>query len=122
MSRTSLRILPVTTALRYAGCSSTTSPDTPSRPRKGVGLVALTAAQQRSRIGGLRTAALHDTRELTAPARAAFLARFEDEVDPDRRLPEDERQRRATAARRAYFSALALRSVQARRARKPMPS
>ncbi len=51
----------------------------------------------------------------TSPARAAFNARFDDEVDPDRTLPAHERARRATAARRAYFMRLSLRSAQARR-------
>ena len=59
----------------------------------------------------------HDSRELTAKARATFLARFEDEVDPNRELPEAERIRRAEAKRRAYFTRLALKSAQARRKR-----
>jgi len=46
----------------------------------------------------------------TGPARRAFMARFEDEVDPTRKLPTEERRRRAEQARRAYFTALALRS------------
>jgi hypothetical protein len=53
----------------------------------------------------------------TAPAREAFNARFEDEVDPNRELTEVERARRAESARRAYYAELALRSVQARRRR-----
>jgi hypothetical protein len=51
----------------------------------------------------------------TAPARDAFLARFEDEVDPRRELTPEERAKRATSARRAYFLGLALKSSQARR-------
>jgi hypothetical protein len=58
---------------------------------------------------------MHDPREYTAKARATFLRRFEDEVDPDRELPEPERLRRAEAARKAYFTKLALKSAQARR-------
>lgn len=58
-----------------------------------------------------------DASDHTAPARRAFMTRFEDQVDPERRLPPDERARRAEQARRAYFTSLALRSVQARRAR-----
>lgn len=50
----------------------------------------------------------------TAPARAAFLARFEMAVDPERKLPETERRRRAEHAKRAYFAALALKSSKAR--------
>jgi hypothetical protein len=52
----------------------------------------------------------------TAPARAAFLARFEKLVDPDGRLDPNERQVRAEHARRAHMLRLAERSAQARRA------
>lgn len=51
----------------------------------------------------------------TEPGRRSFLARFEDEVDPNRELPETERVRRAEFARRAYFQRLAFKSAQARR-------
>ncbi len=53
----------------------------------------------------------------TAPARAALMARFESEVDPDRVLSADERARRAEHKRKAYFQRLALKSAKARRAR-----
>jgi hypothetical protein len=43
------------------------------------------------------------------------MARFEDQVDPDRVLPADERARRASAARRAHFLSLAAKSADARR-------
>jgi len=66
------------------------------------------------RIGGFTRAALYDSREATAPARAKFLERFVDEVDPDRTLPKAERARRALAARRAHFAKLAFRSAQVR--------
>lgn len=69
----------------------------------------------RARLGAHKLHATHDSRELTAPARAAFLAKFEDEVDPDRQLPELERKRRAEHARKAYFAGLALASARARR-------
>lgn len=52
----------------------------------------------------------------TAPARRAFLDRFEREVDPQGLLPAGERQRRAEHARKAYFLRLALASAKARRA------
>jgi hypothetical protein len=52
----------------------------------------------------------------TAPARRAFMDRFEREVDPDGELPIEERQRRAEHARKAYFLRLALASAKARRA------
>lgn len=51
----------------------------------------------------------------TEKARRTFLARFEAEVDPDRRLAPSERARRAESARKAYFSRLALKSAQSRR-------
>lgn len=51
----------------------------------------------------------------TAAARAAFLAGFERQVDPDGSLDPAERQRRAEHARKAHFARLALRSAQARR-------
>jgi hypothetical protein len=60
----------------------------------------------RARLGAFAQQAQHDTRETTKAARAAFNARFEDEVDPDRVLPEAERARRAVAARKAYFTRL----------------
>ena len=50
----------------------------------------------------------------TAPARAAFLARFEREVDPNGVLPLAERKRRAEAKRKAYFTRLAFKSAKAR--------
>lgn len=56
-----------------------------------------------------------DSRAHTQPARDAFLQRFEDEVDPDRVLPEAERVRRVEHARKAYFTGLALKSAKARR-------
>lgn len=51
----------------------------------------------------------------TAPAREAFLDRFERQVDPDGLLPEAERLRRAEHARKAYFTSLAYKSARARR-------
>lgn len=54
----------------------------------------------------------------TTPARAAFLERFERQVDPDGQLDPRERARRAAHARKAYFAKLALASSRARAARK----
>ncbi len=51
----------------------------------------------------------------TAPARQAMRERFERQVDPDGTLDPAERTRRAESARKAHYSAMALRSVQARR-------
>ena len=74
--------------------------------------------KQIARIAALSRAALYDGRELTANARAKFRDSFLDLVDPDRQLPEAERQRRAEAARKAHYARLALKSAQKRRARK----
>lgn len=73
---------------------------------------------ERSLQARLAAHSLHasvDSREHTEPARRAFMARFDDQVDPDRVLPETERRRRADQARKAYFIRLALKSAQARR-------
>ncbi len=71
----------------------------------------------RGRIGAHALHARYGGREITAAARAKFLLRFLDEVDPERRLPEQERLRRAEHARKAYFARLALRSARARSSR-----
>jgi hypothetical protein len=74
--------------------------------------------EQRSLRARLAAHSLHakvvDPAAHTAPARAAFLARFEREVDPDGTLPPAERMRRAEHARKAYFAKLALASARAR--------
>lgn len=67
------------------------------------------------RIGGYTRAAMYDSREMTAPARRAFDERFDHQVDPDGILPPAERAKRAGAARKAYFAALAQKSATARR-------
>ena len=72
---------------------------------------------QRGRIAAYTLHATHDPKETTKKAREAFLAKFLDEVDPDRILDPDERERRASYARKAYFTRLALKSAQARRRR-----
>ena len=69
----------------------------------------------RARIGGLALAASHDPREYTAAGRAAFLSRFDEQVDPEGVLPLAERARRAEAARKLYFAKLSLQSAMARR-------
>jgi hypothetical protein len=53
----------------------------------------------------------------TAPARRALLEKFEDQVDPDRKLTPKERAKRAENARKAHFQRLALKAVKARRQR-----
>lgn len=78
-------------------------------------------ARRRARLAGLTTAARHDPRVTTAPGRAAFLARFEREVDasdPDGLLDPVERARRIEYLRRLYFARLAYRSHAARAKRR----
>lgn len=48
------------------------------------------------------------------------MSRFEREVDPEGKLPPEERAKRAAAARSAYFSALALRATRKRAVRHPV--
>jgi len=69
----------------------------------------------RARMAAYMLHARYDPRETTKPARRAFNQRFLDQVDPDRRLPDRERHRRAEAARRAYFTRLAYLSARSRR-------
>jgi hypothetical protein len=56
-----------------------------------------------------------DPASRTAKARAAQLARFEREVDPEGVLPEAERMRRAEHAKKAYYTRLALKAASSRR-------
>jgi len=76
------------------------------------------SASERTLRARLAAHALHsrvDGREITAKGRAKFMARFLDEVDPDRSLPEAERLRRAEHALKAHMTRLALASARARR-------
>ena len=73
----------------------------------------------RARLAAHALHASVDSKQHTEPARRAFMARFENEVDPDRNLTPSERLRRAEHAKRAYFTRLALKSAQARRKRFP---
>lgn len=54
----------------------------------------------------------------TAPARDAFLRRFEHQVDPEGTMDPAERTRRAEHARKAHMQGLALKSARTRRARR----
>jgi len=69
---------------------------------------------RRGRIGALVTLSRHDARDLTAKARATFIASFETQVDPQGLLPPDERARRAEMARRAHYARLTGSSARAR--------
>src|SRR5919106_4786070 len=72
----------------------------------------------RARLAAYALHAQRDARETTANGRAAFLARFDREVDPEGRLEPDERRRRAEQARRAYFTRLSLAAIKARQAKR----
>ena len=81
-------------------------------------MVSPTERSLAGRIGAFSLHAQRDAHETTKAGRAAFLARFEREVDPEGVLPENERLRRAACARQAYFARLALKSAKVRRKRK----
>jgi len=76
----------------------------------------------RARLAAFQMHARHDARQTTAKARAAFLARFEREADPDGVLTPQERGRRAAHLRSAYFARLALASARARRSKRDLRS
>lgn len=70
-----------------------------------------------ARMGAHRSwARTEDRTARTSRGTAAFLARFEREVDPEGRLTLEERAIRAEHARKAYFTEMALKSAAARRA------
>ena len=74
--------------------------------------------QQRALRARLAAHALHakvaDPAAHTAPARRAFMDRFEREVDPDGILPPEQRARMAEHAKKAFFTRLAMASAKAR--------
>jgi hypothetical protein len=72
----------------------------------------------RARVAAYALHAQRDPRQTTANGRAAFLARFDREVDPDGVLDPEERRRRAEQARRAYFTRLSLAAAKARQAKR----
>jgi hypothetical protein len=76
----------------------------------------------RGRAGAYAMHARNDVRETSRAGRDAAWQRLLDQVDPEMILPEAERQRRAEAARRSWMSSIALRSVQARAARRRRPA
>jgi hypothetical protein len=87
-----------------------------SQADRGSGGLSRTERSLRGRMGAYRLHATHDSRQTSAPGRAAFLASFERLVDPDGRLPDEERARRAAHARSAHFARLAYLSARSRRA------
>ena len=73
-------------------------------------LRARIAANHRWAFAADRTAA-------TAAARAAADARFASAVDPEGKLPPEERERRAASLRKSHYQRMALASVKKRRKR-----
>lgn len=59
-----------------------------------------------------------DRSAATQAARDGMARKFEDQVDPDRTLAPEERAKRVENARSAYYQRLALKSAQARRAKR----
>ena len=59
--------------------------------------------------------------EVTEPARRAFQAKFEQQVDPEGVLPPAERARRAQFARKAYYLRMSVQGVEARRRKGLLP-
>jgi hypothetical protein len=82
--------------------------------------MALTPAQRklRAQIAANTRWSREDPAPTAARGHAGLLARFEREIDPDGTLSPQERARRTRAALRAHMKRLALRSSQARAARK----
>ena len=73
---------------------------------------------QRARIAVYTRWSKEDPSKQAAIAREGFMKRFLDEVDPDRVLPEAERNRRAASAHKAHMVRLSFMSSKARAARK----
>lgn len=69
---------------------------------------------QRARVAAYSRWARYDAREGTQAARDAFHQRFIEQVDPTGELPPAERERRATAAMKAYMASLSFKSAKAR--------
>lgn len=79
----------------------------PDRRRAEHSSLTATQRSQRARIAALARHSRTDGRDATQPAREAFLARFERQVDPDNVLAPAERTRRAELAKREHFQRMA---------------
>lgn len=69
---------------------------------------------ERARIAALTRHSRGDTKQATEAARTAFRDRFARAVDPDGKLPPEERAARAQRALRAHMLRLAAKSAEAR--------
>lgn len=72
---------------------------------------------RRGRLGAAARHARHDPRPYTAAARAGFLRKLEQAIDPDNALPPEERQRRVVDAQHAHMRRMARISAEARQRR-----
>ena len=84
--------------------------------------LTLTPEQRRLRARAAAHALHAQGGTSTAAGTAAFLARFEKQVDPENVLPPDERARRAEHARRGYMAGLGLKASKARAKKAPAPA
>jgi hypothetical protein len=82
---------------------------TPDRRRASHSTLTPAQRSQRARIAARARWANQSGTDGTAPARAAFLERFERLVDPDGELDPRERARRAESAKREHFQRMAYR-------------
>ncbi|MFB9926054.1 hypothetical protein ACFORO_12255 [Amycolatopsis halotolerans] len=81
----------------------------------------MSTPEQRSRAAKVAIysrLATADRKQMTAAANRANRDRFERQVDPEGVLEPGERARRAEYARKAYFTALAAKSAEARARRR----
>ena len=72
-------------------------------------------AARRGKIGGLSKSARYDTKESIKPAHAGTKKKYLDQVDPQRVLPEAERERRAYSAMCADMTRLRHRQIAQKR-------
>lgn len=100
-----------------ATLSSSRSPKAAAGPDNPEDLTRARERSEQSRIAALKRWGRSDGVAGTAPAREAFLSKFEVAADPDGTLPVAERSLRAQRLRRAHMRELALRSARARRTR-----
>jgi hypothetical protein len=89
-----------------------------ARPIRPASSHPLTAAQRALRARAAAYALHAQGGTSTKAGTAAFLARFERQVDPDGQLAPDERARRAEQARKSYMTSLALKSSRAKAAKR----
>lgn len=86
-----------------------------------LGRMTLTPAERvlRSKMAAHRSwANTEDRTARTAKARQAAADRFEKQIDPEGKLPTEERAKRAESARKAFYAEMAFKSARSRRRNK----